>query len=38
MRCLDRLGANVVIQADANAGPWTGPDADGIESGSRSRG
>jgi hypothetical protein len=26
MRCLDRLGANVVIQADANAGQWTGPD------------
>ena len=26
MRCLDRLGANVVIQADANDGPWTGPD------------
>jgi predicted amidohydrolase len=31
MRCLDRLGANVVIQADANAGPWTGPDGDMIE-------
>jgi hypothetical protein len=31
MRCLDRLGANVVIQADANPGPWTGPDGDGIE-------
>lgn len=31
MRCLDRLGANVVIQADANAGPWTGPDADAME-------
>ncbi|HET8977990.1 MAG TPA: hypothetical protein VFN87_07520 [Solirubrobacteraceae bacterium] len=26
MRCLDRLGANVVIQADANNGPWTGGD------------
>jgi hypothetical protein len=26
MRCLDRLGANVVIQADANDGAWTGPD------------
>jgi hypothetical protein len=26
MRCLDRLGANVVIQADANDGQWTGPD------------
>jgi hypothetical protein len=24
MRCLDRLGANVVIQADANDGQWTG--------------
>jgi hypothetical protein len=31
MRCLDRLGANLVIQADANAGPWTGPDGDMIE-------
>ena len=26
MRCLDRRGANVLIQADANDGPWTGPD------------
>jgi hypothetical protein len=26
MNCLDRLGANVVIQADANDGQWTGPD------------
>jgi len=26
MRCLSRLGANVVIQADANDGMWTGPD------------
>jgi hypothetical protein len=26
MRCLDRLGANVVIQADANDGKWTGID------------
>jgi hypothetical protein len=26
MRCLNRLGANVVIQADANAGQWSGPD------------
>ncbi len=26
MRCLDRLGANVVIQADANDGQWTGSD------------
>jgi hypothetical protein len=29
MRCLDRLGANVLIQADANDGQWTG--ADGTE-------
>jgi hypothetical protein len=29
MRCLDRLGANIVIQADANDGQWTG--ADGAE-------
>ncbi|MGA2010535.1 MAG: hypothetical protein ABSH51_08405 [Solirubrobacteraceae bacterium] len=26
MRCLDHLGANVVIQADANDGQWTGTD------------
>jgi hypothetical protein len=26
MRCLDRLGANVLIQADANDGQWTGID------------
>jgi hypothetical protein len=26
MRCLNRLGANVVIQADANDGQWSGPD------------
>ncbi len=26
MRCLDRLGANVLIQADANNGAWTGTD------------
>jgi hypothetical protein len=31
MRCLDRLGANVVVQDEANPGPWTGPDGDGIE-------
>ena len=31
MRCLDRLGANVVIQAEANPGRWTGADGDGIE-------
>jgi hypothetical protein len=29
MRCLDRLGANVLIQADANDGEWSG--ADGAE-------
>jgi hypothetical protein len=26
MRCLDHLGANVLIQADANDGAWTGTD------------
>ncbi len=26
MRCLNRLGANVLIQADANDGQWTGDD------------
>jgi hypothetical protein len=26
MRCLDRLGANVLIQTEANDGQWTGPD------------
>jgi hypothetical protein len=32
MRCVNRLGANVLIQADANDGPWTGPDgADKLE-------
>jgi hypothetical protein len=31
MRCLDRLGANVVIQDEANPGAWTGPDGNGIE-------
>ncbi|GAC1439356.1 MAG: carbon-nitrogen hydrolase family protein [Solirubrobacteraceae bacterium] len=31
MRCLSRLGANVLIQADANDGAWTGPDADPAE-------
>jgi hypothetical protein len=29
MRCLDQLGANVVIQADANDGAWSG--ADGVD-------
>jgi len=28
MRCLSRLGANVLIQADANDGQWTGDDGD----------
>jgi hypothetical protein len=31
MRCLGRLGANLVIQAEANPGAWTGPDGNGIE-------
>lgn len=31
MRCLDRLGANVVIQDEANPGSWSGPDGNGIE-------
>jgi hypothetical protein len=31
MRCLSRLGANLVIQDDANPGRWTGPDGNGIE-------
>jgi hypothetical protein len=31
MRCLDRLGANLVIQDEANPGSWTGPDGNGIE-------
>jgi predicted amidohydrolase len=31
MRCLDKLGANVVVQDEANPGAWTGPDGDGIE-------
>jgi hypothetical protein len=26
MRCLNQLGANALIQADANDGQWTGPD------------
>jgi hypothetical protein len=28
MRCLSQLGANVLIQADANDGEWTGDDGD----------
>ena len=28
MRCLDRLGANVVIQDEANPGPWAAPGGD----------
>jgi hypothetical protein len=31
MRCLDKLGANLVIQDEANPGRWTGPDGDGVE-------
>jgi hypothetical protein len=31
MRCLDRLGANVVMQDEANPGRWAGPDGDGVE-------
>lgn len=31
MRCLDRLGANLVIQDEANPGAWTGPDGNGAE-------
>ena len=31
MRCLDRLGANLVIQDEANPGAWTGPDGAGAE-------
>ncbi len=31
MRCLNRLGANLVIQDEANPGAWTGPDGNGIE-------
>jgi hypothetical protein len=31
MRCLDRLGANIVIQDEANPGRWTGPDGNGLE-------
>jgi len=29
MRCLDRLGANVVLQDEANDGRWTGPSGEG---------
>jgi hypothetical protein len=31
MRCLDRLGANIVLQDEANPGAWTGADGDGVE-------
>ncbi len=31
MRCLNRLGANLVIQDEANPGRWTGPDGNGVE-------
>jgi hypothetical protein len=30
MRCLNALHANVLIQADANDGVWTGPTAGGV--------
>ncbi len=31
MRCLARLGANLVVQDEANPGQWVGPDGNGIE-------
>jgi len=31
MRCLNRLGANLVVQDEANPGEWVGPDGNGIE-------
>jgi hypothetical protein len=31
MRCLKSLGANLVLQDEANPGRWTGPDGNGIE-------
>jgi hypothetical protein len=31
MRCLNRLGANMVIQDEANPGRWTGPDGSSSE-------
>ncbi len=31
MRCLNKLGANIVLQDEANPGRWTGPDGNGIE-------
>ncbi len=31
MRCLDKLGTNLVMQDEANPGSWTGSDGDGIE-------
>ena len=31
MRCLNKLGANLVIQDEANPGRWTGADGNGIE-------
>ena len=38
MRCLDRLGADVVVQADANPGRGPAPTATASSSGSRCRG
>lgn len=31
MRCLNRLGANLVLQDEANPGRWTGPDGSSAE-------
>jgi hypothetical protein len=31
MRCLDELGANLILQDEANPGRWTGTDGDGVE-------
>lgn len=31
MRCLNALGADLVIQDEANPGRWSGPDGDGVE-------
>jgi hypothetical protein len=31
MRCLNELGANLVIQDEANPGQWTGADGNGVE-------
>ena len=31
MRCLEKLGTNLVMQDEANPGEWTGPDGDGVQ-------